>query len=119
MNRLVGVVLVIIAVVTVLFAVFFQTNTYWRDWAPDGVYVQKDWGWIDPSSKTWTFAICDHAYLGPLHGSFKISDSALGKLTLEKWTDAEIYSLDWHDYPDGANLVLKINGGVIVDASVG
>lgn len=56
----------------------------WGEGAPDGIYLQKEWGWVNSVSfpakggwvnnaTEWTFAICDHDYLGALHGTWKVA----------------------------------------------
>ena len=72
--------------------------------APDGVYKQKDWGSFDNATLQWTFAMCDHDYLGPLHGSWKAAP--------------DVSFLDWHDYPEDSSLFLRLENNIIIEAWV-
>lgn len=85
--------------------------------APDGVYEQKDWGFPDsveyPCEGGWVtnateifFAMCDHSYLGPLHGSWKVTNGT--------WIPI------WHKgvFPVDARLIITLKDNIIIDASV-
>lgn len=54
----------------------YYSNDYWRDFAPDGWYHQRSYVQQSDLINNGTmifFPICDHSYLGPLHGTFKIT----------------------------------------------
>lgn len=85
--------------------------------APDGTYEQGDWGYPDgidwgyPSAwvtnvTSWSFAMCDHEGLGPLHGSWPVANG----------TEIPIY----HEgvFPIDARLYVTIKDNVIIDAVV-
>jgi hypothetical protein len=85
--------------------------------APDGTYLQKDWGspnnisyphgggWIS-NATSWSFAMCDHDYLGPLHGTWAVANGTQIPL--------------WYDgvFPTDARLYVTIKDNIIIDASV-
>ena len=63
----------------------FAAAQHYYETAPDGTYLQKEWGWVNSISfphsggwlnnvTSWTFARCEHDYLGPLHGSWKVQE---------------------------------------------
>lgn len=72
-----GVVLITVFILSVG-AVYYQgyVGDYWRDSAPDGWYHQRSYvssyDIINNGSEVF-FPICDHSYLGPLHGCFKVA----------------------------------------------
>ena len=74
--------------------------------APDGTYLQKDWGSFDNQTRIWSFAICDHDYLGPLHGSWKVADGV--------WVPIWKVGV----YPTDARLYVTVQDNIIVDVSV-
>ena len=87
-------------------------NEYWRDGAPNGVYQQREWGFIDKDAKTWFFAVCDHSYLGPLHGTFTVSDNVIDGLNLKEYVEG---AGSWSpDYAGDPKLYLRIEDNTIV-----
>ncbi len=59
---------------------------YYRDSAPDGWYHQKEGIGTynyDKINGVVCFALCDHSYLGPLHGTFRVSDDLIAKGVFE------------------------------------
>jgi hypothetical protein len=85
--------------------------------APDGMYLQKDWGWVNnvsfPSvggwvnnATSWSFARCEHDYLGPLHGSFAIAEN----VSVPIWKDGV--------FPNDARLYITLKNNTIIDVSV-
>lgn len=67
---------------------FVSVNDYWRDGAPNGWYHQRSYVTVSSNYTDYNgnpisdlsqnatmiyFPVCDHAYLGPLHGNFKIT----------------------------------------------
>ena len=91
-----------------------QTETWG---APDGEYLQKDWGYPDnvdwsypggwvTNVTYWTFTMDNHDYLGPLHGSWKVANGTAIPI--------------WHDgvFPVDSRLYITIKDNVIVNVTV-
>lgn len=76
---------------------------YYRDSAPDGWYHQREgigpYNYVNGSV---SFALCDHSYLGPLHGTFKVSNS-LQIMGFFEGNTSKLYDL-------------RIENNIIVDA---
>jgi hypothetical protein len=116
--------LILIAVGNVMVTSFLSINDYWApgsntevQGAPDGTYLQKDWGspnnisyphgggWIN-NATSWSFAMCNHDYLGPLHGTWDVAKGT----QIPLWKDGV--------FPIDARLYVTIKDNIIVDASV-
>lgn len=85
--------------------------------APDGEYLQKDWGYPDnidwgypggwvTNVTSWTFTMDDHDYLGPLHGSWKVANGTAIPI--------------WHNgvFPIDSRLYITIKDNTIVNVIV-
>lgn len=72
---------------------------YYRDSAPDGWYHQRQsisqYNLQNNGTEVF-FAMCDHSYLGPLHGTFKVASGV--------------------SFGDGGRFDLRLKGNVIVEA---
>lgn len=75
--------------------------------APNGIYLQKDWGSFDNQTLTWSFAMCDHDYLGPLHGSWPVKAGVWVPVLNQVGV-----------YPFDARLYITIENNIIVKAEV-
>lgn len=85
--------------------------------APNGVYEQKEWGlvnsisfptiggWVN-NATAWSFAICDHTYLGPLHGTWKVNNGT----SIPIWEKGV--------FPIDARLIITLENNTIIKAQV-
>lgn len=100
-------------------SIFLSSNKpYWRDSAPNGIIQQGEWGSIDTKDNTWFFALCDHPGLGPLHGTFHVTNETLETLTLERYSvyPETSFHIKYDAYPENAELYLKLENNVIIEA---
>jgi hypothetical protein len=114
MNKITAITILLIAI-TIAATAYTGLNGYnpfkppyytMPEGAPNGVYTQKDWGSYDNQTNTWYFAICDHDYLGPLHGAWQVANNTWVPI----WKTGV--------YPIDARLILTLENNTIVKAEV-
>jgi hypothetical protein len=105
--------LILVAVGNVVITSMLSVNDFWApgsgtevSGAPDNTYLQKDWGSFNNETRMWDFAICDHDYLGPLHGSWKVAEG----VWVPTWKAGV--------YPTDAQLYVTVKDNIIVDTHV-
>jgi hypothetical protein len=102
----ISMVLIVVLVSTIMFVQINSIPLYYRESAPDGTYLQKDWGSFDNQTRIWSFALCDHNYLGPLHGDWHVADGV--------WVPV------WYTgvYPMDSRLYITLKNNIIVDVEI-
>jgi hypothetical protein len=73
--------------------------------APDGTYLQRDWGWYDNGTMTWWFTMCENE--GPLHGGWPIQNATVVPVLGKEGV-----------YPFDARLYITIQNNVIIKSEV-
>jgi hypothetical protein len=73
--------------------------------APDGTYLQRDWGWYDNQTMIWSFTMCENE--GPLHGGWLIQNATIVPVLGQEGV-----------YPIDARLYITLKDNVIVKAEV-
>lgn len=97
----------------------FQPLHYWapgsnfagQTGVPDGWYQQKDWGFYDNQTRVWSFAMCGHDYLGPLHGGWRVAESV-------SWIPITSGRYPNGVYPFDAQLWVQLENNTIVNVRI-
>ncbi len=112
--------IIVCQVVSVCVLQYGFYNGYYYESAPDGTYLQKDWGYAWSGNETvdkgheggwatnvteWSFVRCEHGP-GPLHGDWKVADG----VSVPLWAQGV--------FPVDATLWITLRNNVIIDVSV-
>lgn len=93
-----------------MYFLLVPVNGHFYGECPDGVYQQKEWGYIDVNG-AWWFARCEHGYLGPLHGNWTVTQETIESLPLT-------LNGNWYEWSSNCHgdLWLRLKDNVIIEA---